>query len=417
MVRIGDDEDVLAKAVDDGEAVGRECANAARGLVPVLGDATLEALLAMRQGGAPHVGEIVADDEVGRFGAVGVDRDPLGRRLHLVRHGPALDAAEIEVGLVIDAPHLFGNERAVHIGEERCVRVHVDDGRHATIVGLVHVGVDAERAFLEAPIGPHGDVVVHFAVAALDADGIWQIEHVPYGFDPGANAHDDEIGLDSAPVGLDRAHRAGTTGEAEPRHLDPCQDAHALGFRLAGEAVDARRVVGVAALLLMQDGGDSPRLPVAEESLHVGVAVLGAFDEGGVVADRGLLRRDGGDVFVHGLGADLHVAHGMVAVSFGILLPDRDTIGHQLAHGGLEVIVADHTAGDARGAGGDRGLVDDQDVGAAAPAAFAQGPGQVIGRAQAMDTGADDDVLRVGGKCHGAPLLGLRHVLSQHPSR
>ena len=37
-------------------------------------------------------------------------------------------------------------------------------------------------------------------------------------------------------------------------------------------------------------------------------------------------------------------------------------MGHELAHGGLEVVVADDPAGDARGTGPDAALIQDQDV-------------------------------------------------------
>ena len=45
--------------------------------------------------------------------------------------------------------------------------------------------------------------------------------------------------------------------------------------------------------------------------------------------------------------ADLHVADGMIGVGLGVTLPHVDGMGHQLAHGGLEIIVADDAAGDA----------------------------------------------------------------------
>ena len=76
-------------------------------------------------------------------------------------------------------------------------------------------------------------------------------------------------------------------------------------------------------------------------------------------------------------------------------------MGHQLAHGRLEVVVAHHAAGDAAGAGRDRGLVDHQDVLAAALALGFQLGGQVPGGRQAVNAGADDDGLDVRGQGHG----------------
>ena len=82
----------------------------------------------------------------------------------------------------------------------------------------------------------------------------------------------------------------------------------------------------------------------------------------------------------------------MIGVGLGVALPHLDRMGHQLAHGGLEIIVAHHAAGDARGAGRDRRLVDDDDVGARALAGRFQHLGQMKGGAEAVDAGADNGV-------------------------
>ena len=84
----------------------------------------------------------------------------------------------------------------------------------------------------------------------------------------------------------------------------------------------------------------------------------------------------------------------MIGVGLGVALPDIDGVGHQLAHGRLEIIVADHAAGDARRAGRDRRLVDDKNVGARALAGRLQHLGEMVGRAQAVNAGADDGVFR-----------------------
>ena len=141
---------------------------------------------------------------------------------------------------------------------------------------------------------------------------------------------------------------------------------------------------------------------------HVARAVRLALDELGLVADRPLLRGDLGHVLVHALRADLHVAHGMVVVGLGIALPHLDAGRHQRAHRRLVVIVADHAAGDAGGAGGDRGFVHHRDIGAAAAARGLQRAGQMVGRAEAVDAGTDDEILDVGRKRHpSAPYVAL----------
>src|SRR5206468_913559 len=65
VIGVCDDVDVVAKAVEHGKIVRCEAAYAARRLLPVNPVLILEALLAMRQRGGPHVGEMVIDDELG----------------------------------------------------------------------------------------------------------------------------------------------------------------------------------------------------------------------------------------------------------------------------------------------------------------------------------------------------------------
>src|SRR5262249_9201598 len=76
--------------------------------------------------------------------------------------------------------------------------------------------------------------------------------------------------------------------------------------------------------------------------------------------------------------------------------PYGHRVSHQLAHGGLEVVVADDAAGDSRRARADAPLVKDEDVLAAAQAAGRQLPGQVPGRGQPVDSGAADDITTAG---------------------
>src|SRR3546814_7790838 len=101
------------------------------------------------------------------------------------------------------------------------------------------------------------------------------------------------------------------------------------------------------------------------------------------------------------LRTDLHVADGMIAKGLGVALPHRHGVGHELAHGRLEVVVAHDAAGDAAGPGGDAALVDDEDVLAAALAARRQRLGQVQRGREAVDAGADDDNAAAVGKRHG----------------
>ena len=276
----------------------------------------------------------------------------------------------------------------------------MDHRRHLAVIGPLQHRIDAERAFLQAPVDPHRHAFMQLAVAPLDGDRGRQLQHVPDLLHPGADPDHHEVAVDAAAIGdhrLDRA--AGILVEAG--HLDAGDDAHALVLRLPGQAVDRLGVVGVAAALLVQHRGDALGLPVVEQPLHVGHAVGLALDEHRFVADVLLLAGDRGDVLVHHLGADLHVADRVVAEGGRVALPYRDAVRHQAAHRRLEVVVADDAAGDARGTGGDRRLVEHQDVPAAAQPAPAQVLGEVPGGAEAVDAGADDDIVDMRRKGHG----------------
>src|SRR5207249_3980461 len=195
---------------------------------------------------------------------------------------------------------------------------------------------------------------------------------------------------------LDSGHAA--AGVLMSALLHAWEDAHAFVLRLRRQAAHRRLVLGVAAHLLVQVEGDALRLPVAEEAFHVLHRVGFALDEVGRISDLFLAFGDAGDVVVHHLRADLHVPDRMVAEGFRVAFPHLDRVRHQLAHRGLEVIVADYTTGDARGPRADPGLVDDQDVGTVAPSAALQLQREVVRRAQSVDTRPDDQVLRLCGK-------------------
>ena len=111
---------------------------------------------------------------------------------------------------------------------------------------------------------------------------------------------------------------------------------------------------------------------------------------------------------MHDLGADLHVADAMVVIGFRIALPSCDGMGHQRAHGGLEIVVPHHPAGDAGGAGPDPRLVEDDDVGFRRAALGPELPRQMVGRRKPVDAGADHDVAGLLGKRHacGSGRLG-----------
>jgi len=83
----------------------------------------------------------------------------------------------------------------------------------------------------------------------------------------------------------------------------------------------------------------------------------------------------------------------MIAQHVGMALPNRYAVRHQLAHRRLIVIVAHDAAGNTRCAGTDALFVDDENVCTRSLAKGFQVLGQMIGRTQPMNAGADDHIL------------------------
>ena len=114
-----------------------------------------------------------------------------------------------------------------------------------------------------------------------------------------------------------------------------------------------------------------------------------------MIADCLLLGGDLHYVLAHGFGADLHITGIVEVIGLRVALPKINAFRHQLAHGRLEVIIADHAAGDARRPGGNAALIDHQNIFAATPAARFQRRRQMIGGAQAVNAGANNEVLNL----------------------
>src|SRR5207247_7567969 len=136
---------------------------------------------------------------------------------------------------------------------------------------------------------------------------------------------------------------------------------------------------------------------------QIALAVALPLDEHGRVADGPLLGEDLRHVLGHSLRRNLQEADGMVGERVGVALPHGHRMGHQLAHRGLEVVVADGAAGYAGRTRADAALVEYEDVLAPAEPAGSQVPGQMPGRGQAVDARADDDVAAVSAD-HGTRL-------------
>src|SRR5262249_53007690 len=98
------------------------------------------------------------------------------------------------------------------------------------------------------------------------------------------------------------------------------------------------------------------------------------------------------DVLVHRRRGDLQVADRVVGERLRVRLPHADRVRHELAHGRLEVVVADDAAGDAGRAGAHPPLVEDEDVLAAAEPTAPQLAREMPRGGEPVDTCANDHV-------------------------
>ncbi len=166
------------------------------------------------------------------------------------------------------------------------------------------------------------------------------------------------------------SNRAGTVRGGETGHRHARHNANAKVLGLLREAIHRLGVIGVAAALLVQDGGDAPRPPIVKYSAHVGGRCVGALDEHAFIADRLLLGVNPADIVAHRFATDLHVADGMIGEPLLVVFPDADRMRHQFPHRRLKIVVSHDTARNARCTGGDTVLVDDNDPAVNFPAAF-----------------------------------------------
>ena len=216
--------------------------------------------------------------------------------------------------------------------------------------------VEGHLALLQVPVGPHRPVAGDAAVGLVHVEPGGQVEHRPQARDPGPDGDHDLLGDDVAGARVDGRHRAGAVA-LEARHLDAGHELRAGQLRLAGEPVHRLAVEREPAAMLVQAGREPLRAPVGIERAHVRGDLGLAGDQLGVVADPLVALVDLDQVRLLGLRAQRDVAGAVVVEGGRIGLPDLHAGGHQLAHRRLEVVVAHDAAGDARGAGGDAGLV------------------------------------------------------------
>ncbi len=212
--------------------------------------------------------KLSVDDELRRLRPVRIDAHFVGVALDRGRHRAALHAAEVEVGLVVDAPQLVGDElgrRGPSTAARRCRRVSPAASRRRWSSG----NRDRRRACLPAaPCSatsrtPSCDL----AVASLDRDRLRQGEHVPDRIDPRTDGDDDLVAGDRAgrryrPRGSRR--RAVADESPSPRRRSTISTPSAVALRARPR--ERRHVVRIAAALLVQHRGDVLRLPVVKQS-------------------------------------------------------------------------------------------------------------------------------------------------------
>ena len=110
----------------------------------------------------------------------------------------------------------------------------------------------------------------------------------------------------------------------------------------------------------MQADGQPLGAPVGVQRAHVRGDLRLARDQLRVVADPAVALVDLDEVRLLRGRAERDVARAVVVQRLRVGLPDVDARGHQLRHRRLEVVVADHAAGDPGRAGGHAGLVHDE---------------------------------------------------------
>ena len=132
----------------------------------------------------------------------------------------------------------------------------------------------------------------------------------------------------------------------------------------------------------------------------MGLDLALADDDLGPVADPLVSLVHGDEVIFLRPGAERDVADGVVVVGLRVGFPHLDARLHQLAHRGLEIVVAHDAAGDASRAGAGKRLVEHEDVRARAQGAPTERHSEVVSGGKAMHSRADDDVACGGWRVH-----------------
>ena len=250
------------------------------------------------------------------------------------------------------------------------------DGNHTLVIHAVNGNASTSRS---TSAGPRRALP-----SAGDVEPGGQAEHLPQRRDPRADGHDDMLDLDR-PAFVTTGVTALRVVEPKPVSSTPSTiSAPARRAFSARPSIDSLLNAKPPACSCRQTV--SPGARQSEYRLRMWRSTrLGAEVQLAGVADALLALEHLGQVALLAGRAERDVARRVVVQRLGIGLPDLHARGHELGHCGLEVVVAHDAAGDARRAGGDARLVDDEHL-------LAVGR-EVPGGREAVHARADDEVL------------------------
>ena len=281
--------------------------------------------------------------------------------------------------------------------------IEVDDGSLTSRAPAEAHARKSKLTLLRLPVRDQGLGLL--VAGEQDLGGLAQ--HLPEAGRPGAGCRDQRLAFAPAPGGEHGLDAIGS--ELEAGHLDALDDARSGRARPLGQVPHRLHGVGPASPTLVEDGLDR-RLPVGPRPGQVLAAAIRPNDQLRLVPSALVLLTDRHQILDLGLGDRGEVADLPEAVAVRVRLEHLDRLPDEVGDRRGAVVVANDSTGDARGAGADPMLLEDQHVGAAL--------GQAPGRRQAVDAAADDDVA-CASQLHGYGLLetGCRSPVSKRSKR
>ena len=226
--------------------------------------------------------------------------------------------------------------------------------REAPVGGDELGRVDRHLTLLQIPVRPHRLVCRDTAVGLTNIEARRQAEQIPDRPDPRADRDDHLIDRDHTGARQDARATAPEPSSSKPVTSTPRRSWPPPNERLRGEPEHRLAIEGITADVLVQADSQSGGAPIGVQAAHVRRHPLVAEVELRGIADPLLALEHLSQVPFLRRGPERDVAGAVVVERLRIGLPHLDAGGHQLRHRGLEVVVANHAAGDARRPGGNR---------------------------------------------------------------